>query len=173
MTEQMWQTAPFPVELKAIVETTVYLDWSFTLDFYEREVGGEGLTLRIRFQAPDHCDPNGAVVFLIHDFEVPARVLDAESWQRWVFDCIMLALRHEAMEDFRVGGKQVFFPEHKSTSDMYETKHVVHRRSIGGGVPEFCPGWQDPRCKGECTLEGLGSGPSPEGYRIKDPDCFR
>lgn len=127
----LWQTAPYPENLETIVSVVDYLGWSFTLDTYEREVGGEGLTLRVRFPAPDHCDPSGAIVFLIHDFEVPARVLDDESWQRWLFDCIMLAHRHEAMEDFRVAGQQVFFPEHKSTSDMYETKHVVHRRQIG------------------------------------------
>jgi hypothetical protein len=130
-TEQvLWQTAPYPEMLHTIVENTTYKDWSFTLDYYEREVGGEGLTLRIRFQAEDHATP-GVSVFLIHDFEVPARVLDEESWQRWVFDCVMLAERHESMEDFRVNGKAVFFPEHCSTSDMYETKHVAHRRSIG------------------------------------------
>lgn len=126
----LWQVAPYPSALQVIVEGTTYKDWSFTLDFYEREVGGEGLTLRIRFQAEDHATP-GVTVFLIHDFEVPARVLDHESWQRWVFDCIMLAERHESMELFKIGGCAVFFPEHRSTSDMYETKHVVHRRSLG------------------------------------------
>lgn len=126
----MWQTAPFPRALAEAVPRVEYKDWSFTLDTYEREVGGEGLTLRIRFQAPDHATP-GVTVFLIHDFEVPARVLDAPSWERWVFDCILLAERHESMELFMVGGNQIFFPEHRSTSDMYETKHVVHRRSIG------------------------------------------
>lgn len=130
VTEQMWQTAPYPENLKMIVDDVDFRDWSFTLDFYEREVGGEGLTLRIRFPAEDNCDP-GVTVFLIHDFEVPARVLDDLSWQRWVIEAIMLALRHEVMEEFRVAGEQVFFPAHSSTSDMYETKHVVHRRSIG------------------------------------------
>lgn len=129
-TEQMWQTAPYPTKLKRIVAETEYKDWSFTLDYYEREVGGEGLTLRIRFQAEDHATP-GVVVFLIHDFEVPSRILDVPSWQRWVFDCIMLAERHESMELFKINGHPMFFPEHKSTSDMYETKHVAHRRSIG------------------------------------------
>lgn len=133
--ETMWQTAPYPFELQRVVHDTRYNDWSFTLAFYEREVGGEGLTLRIRFQAEDNCpqdkDSPPPVFFLIHDFEVPARVLDTYSWQRWVFDCIMLVHRHEAMEQFVVDGSQVFFPEHKSTSDMYETKHVVHRRSLG------------------------------------------
>lgn len=126
----MWQMAPFPENLARIVPTITYKDWALNLDVYEREVGGEGLTLRIRFQAPDNCQPD-VVVFLIHDFEVPARILDDESWQRWVFDCIMLAERHEAMELFKVEGQQVFFPAHKQTSDMYETKHVAHRRSIG------------------------------------------
>lgn len=127
---EMWQRAPYPDYLRICVENTSYKDWAFTLDYYEREVGGEGLTLRIRFQAEDHATP-GVAVFLIHDFEVPARVLDRPSWERWVFDCIMLAERHESMELFKVYDKPVFFPEHKSTSDMYETKHVVHRRSIG------------------------------------------
>lgn len=129
--ELLWQTAPYPHNLEKIIDEVDYHNWAFTLDTYQREVGGEGLTLRIRFPAPDHCDPTGRVVFLIHDFEVPARTLDDESWQRWVFDCIMLAHRHEAMEDFHVAGRQVFWPAHSATSDMYETKHVVHRRSIG------------------------------------------
>lgn len=129
---ELWQRAPYPIALQKIVEESFYEpEWSFTLAVYEREVGGEGLTLRIRFPAPDNCDPAGTIVFLIHDFEVPARTLDDESWAKWVFDCIMLAERHEAMEKFRVAGKQVFFPAHSATSDMYETKHVVHRRSIG------------------------------------------
>lgn len=130
MNEQMWQTAPYPENLEMIVSDIDYKDWCFTLDTYEREVGGEGLTLRIRFPAPDNCDP-GVIVFLIHDFEVPARILDNESWQEWVFDCVMLAERHESMELFKVFGEQVFFPAHSATSDMYKTKHVVHRRSIG------------------------------------------
>lgn len=131
MNETMWQTAPYPDILKQIIDVVAYKDWSFTLDFYEREVGGEGLTLRVRFPAPDNCDPTGRIVFLIHDFEVPARTLDTESWQEWVFDAIMLAERHESMELFTVSGERVFYPAHKSTSDMYKTKHVVHRRSIG------------------------------------------
>jgi len=131
VTDQMWQTAPFPTNLVTIVNETVYRDWSFNVDFYEREVGGEGLTLRIRLPAPDSREPEGPAIFWIHDFEVPARILDDESWTKWVFDVIMLAERHEAMEAFRVNGVQVFFPAHDFTSDMYETKHVVHRRSIG------------------------------------------
>lgn len=128
---EMWQTAPFPIALQGIVEGVTYKNWALNLDFYEREVGGEGLTLRIRLPAPDSREPDGPVIFWIHDFEVPARVLDDPSWTKWVFDCIMLAERHEAMEEFRANGEQVFFPAHDFTSDMYETKHVVHRRSIG------------------------------------------
>lgn len=131
MIDQMWQRAPYPYNLAEIVGGIAYKDWSFTLDFYEREVCGEGLTLRIRFQAPDNCDPEGRVVFLIHDFEVPARILDDESWQEWVFDCIMLAERHESMELFTVNSQRVFFPMHDARSDMYKTKHVRHRRMIG------------------------------------------
>lgn len=127
----LWQTAPYPKVLENIVHNVRYCGWSFTLDTYVREVGGEGLTLRIRFPAADTNEPDGPVVFWIHDFEVPARTLDTESWQKWVFDCIMLVHRHEAMEEFRIGEHQVFFPAHSPTSDMYETKHVVHRRSIG------------------------------------------
>lgn len=128
----LWQTAPYPHNLEEVVQRVGYKDWAINLEFYEREVGGEGLTLRIRFPAPDSREPDGPVLFWIHDFEVPARILDDESWQKWVFDCLMLAEKHEAMEAFRVDGKQVFFPAHNPTSDMYETKHVVHRRSIGG-----------------------------------------
>jgi len=133
MTDQevMWQTAPYPENLKIVVDDVDYLDWALNLDFYEREVGGEGLTLRIRLPMPDSREPDGPAIFWIHDFEVPARVYDLPTWTRWVFDCIMLCHRHEAMEAFRVAGEQVFFPAHDVFSDMYETKHVVHRRSIG------------------------------------------
>lgn len=131
MTEQMWQTAPYPHDLLAIVDKVAYRDWAFNVAVYEREVGGEGLTLRIRFPAPDTRDPGGPVIFWIHDFEVPARTFDRIAWTRWVLDCIVLVHTHEAMEEFRVDGVQEFFPQHSATSDMYETKHVVHRRSIG------------------------------------------
>lgn len=136
--DTLWQVAPYPENLEMIVDDVDYLDWSLNLGIYEREVGGEGLTLRIRFPAADSndcedCAPacTQPVIFWIHDFEVPARVFDDASWTRWVFDCIMLAHRHEAMEQFRVAGEQVFFPAHHPTSDMYETKHIAHRRSIG------------------------------------------
>lgn len=131
----LWQTAPYPERLEMIVDDVHYKDWALNLGNYEREVGGEGLTLRIRFQAADSshdcedCTP--PVIFWIHDFEVPARVLDDESWTEWVFDCIMLAERHEAMEQFMVAGERVFYPAHSATSDMYKTKHVVHRKVLG------------------------------------------
>lgn len=38
--------------------------------------------------------------------------------------------------------------------------------SRGKPVPQFCPGADDPRCKGECTVDSLTG-------RIVDPDCFR
>lgn len=129
--DMLWQTAPYPANLEMIVGDVDYKDWAFTLDFYNREVGGEGLTLRIRVAAPDTHEPEGPIIFWIHDFEVPARTFDPQTWQRWVFDCIMLAERHESMEQFRVAGEQVFFPAHSATSDMYETKHVTHRELIG------------------------------------------
>lgn len=127
----LWQTAPYPQALEDIAKKVAYKTWALNVDFYDRETAGEGLTLRIRFPAPDSREPEGPVIFWIHDFEVPARTLSREAWQEWVFDCIMLAERHEAMEAFRVDGKQVFFPAHDAESDMYKTKHVVHRRQIG------------------------------------------
>lgn len=127
----MWQAAAYPANLAELVPLIEYKDWCFTLDTYEREVGGEGLTLRIRFPAPDNCDPTGRVVFLIHDFEVPARTLDDYHWQHWVFSCVLAAERHESMEQFLVAGEHVFFPAHDALADMYEVRHTTHRRSIG------------------------------------------
>lgn len=43
-------------------------------------------------------------------------------------------------------------------------------------VPEYCPGLDDPRCKGICTVTHQGpmpEGVGPKGAKIKDPDCFR
>lgn len=127
----LWQAAAWPHLLENVVGRVTYKNWSLNLGFYEREVGGEGLTLRIRFPAPDNCDPDDRVVFLVHDFEVPARTFDNAEWQRWVFNCIVSAEQHEAMELFRVDDQQVFFPRHEATADLYHVVHVGHRRSIG------------------------------------------
>lgn len=131
MTEQMFQIAPYPHNLVELVIKTEYADWSLNVDTYEREVGGEGLTLRIRVPAPDSSAPEGPAIFWVHDFEVPARTLSDENWMRWVFECIMACHRHEAMEAFTVNGTKVFYPDHDVMADMYETKHTVTRRSIG------------------------------------------
>jgi hypothetical protein len=43
-------------------------------------------------------------------------------------------------------------------------------------APEYCPGHEDPRCRGACTLIGRsvdGKLVIGEGAKIMDPDCFR
>lgn len=77
----LWQTAPYPQVLEDIAKKVVYKTWALNVDFYDRETSGEGLTLRIRFPAPDSREPDGPVIFWIHDFEVPARTLGTRVLQ--------------------------------------------------------------------------------------------
>jgi hypothetical protein len=114
-----------------IVDDVDYKDWSFSLDNYARPGECEGLTLRIRFPERDTYNTEGPLVFWVHEFDVPARICDDETWTHWVFDCMMLAEKHEAMEQFFVAGERVFAPEHEVTRDLYNVKHVTHRIAIG------------------------------------------
>lgn len=54
-----------------------------------------------------------------HMFEMPDGC-DERQFVRWVFDCLLLAERHEAGEFFRVAGVSPFFPHHQDEGSPYD-----------------------------------------------------
>lgn len=57
-----------------------------------------------------------------------------------------------------------FDPRSDRKTDIDAT--VARKWQPGDPIPEFCPGYTDPICKGECTLD-MRTG------RIREPGCFR
>lgn len=100
-TRTMYQRAPYPTILARLVESVAYKPgWSFTLEDKDRGQGSHGLTLCILITVPDgyHPERDRSVV---HYMLVPPAAYDDRSWQRWLFDQVLLVERHEAMEFFR------------------------------------------------------------------------
>lgn len=112
MPAQMRQVAPYPDALADVVSRARYRPgWTFELGDMPRHAGAHGLTLKITAQTVDsysHGEPYTAA----HYFWVPAESHDFASWQRWLFDQILLVERHEAMEFFTVDGERPYPPGH-------------------------------------------------------------
>lgn len=103
--------------LVEVLERVTYKpEWFFTLYDGEREyehlAGGSGLTLCISTMQPDSRNPGGERVGLAHYFVVPPAAYSAETWERWLLECIIQIEAHEAMEFFKVDGFAPFFPPH-------------------------------------------------------------
>lgn len=116
------QTAPDPVELRAIVEAIEYRPrWTFTLvDDLDRGQGSEGLTLDIVTRGFDSYHPERGENYGVHHyFPVPPAAYNRASWVRWVFDQVLLVERHEAMEFFKLDGDRPFAPNHGPGWDPY------------------------------------------------------
>jgi hypothetical protein len=95
------QESPFPTELAMLVDRLRYkAGWSFRLvDNYDRGQGSKGLTLVINITGPDTYHPERRIS-VNHLMLVPPAAYDVRSWQRWLFDQVLLVERHEAMEWF-------------------------------------------------------------------------
>ena len=57
------------------------------------------MTLAITIAGPDSYHPE-RTIRVAHLMPVPPAAYDERSWQRWLFDQILLVERHEAMEWF-------------------------------------------------------------------------
>lgn len=97
-------------------------DWTFDLVECSRGQGCEGLTLQIGATVTDSFGVGQTEV--LHLMPVPPAAYDAETWQRWVLDQILLVERHEALEFFRIDGEQAYFPEHGPGRDPYAIAEV-------------------------------------------------
>ena len=95
--------------------------WCVWLKDMERDTehlaGSEGLTLCIAATVQDSTSDDTTTVE--HWFAVPPAEYDAETWQRWVLDQVLLVEQHEALEFFRVDGAAPYFPAHGQGRNPY------------------------------------------------------
>jgi hypothetical protein len=126
--ETMTQTAPYPTELADLVENLTYRpSWRFTLEHKDRGQGSQGLTLCIFTKGYDSYHPErGQNYGVVHYMPVPPAAFDRRSWQRWLFEQLVLVERHEAMEFFQVDGERPYAPNHGPGRDPY----VVHEYGV-------------------------------------------
>jgi hypothetical protein len=97
----MRQVAPDPAALRQLVGELAYKPgWRFTLDDIDRGQGSKGLTLCILIDCPDSYQPQHTIR-VAHYMIVPAASYNRRSWQRWLFQQILLVEQHEAAEFFR------------------------------------------------------------------------
>jgi hypothetical protein len=118
------QYAPYPAELAALVGELTYREgWRFHLEVIDRDrdsegkVVGRGLTLIVNIECLDSY--TGMPKRVYHYFPVIPATYDARSWQRWLFECILLVERHEAMEFFTLAGVKPYAPSHGPGNDPY------------------------------------------------------
>lgn len=131
------QYAPYPNELEAIVTQLRYRPgWRFGLSNIERDpadshgAAAGGLTFIVTTKGYDsyHID-RGEGYRVAHYFPVPAATYNAESWLRWLLDCILKVEQHECCEFFALASvshpdelERPFAPTHGPGDDPY----VIH-----------------------------------------------
>jgi hypothetical protein len=130
MTNTEWnrQIAPYPLPLKELVQVIYYKGWSFILTNIDRGQGSEGLTLDIitatansyHAHSCDYCHSMVTDYNVHHYMPVPPASYDKRSWQRWLFEQILLVERHEAAEFFQLSnGDRPYAPSHGPGNDPY------------------------------------------------------
>lgn len=117
----MKQEAPDPTELVELVDALAYRPgWTFHLEDIDRGQGSEGLTLDIVTSGYDSYHPDRGQNYRVHHYmPVPPAAYDRRSWQRWLFEQVLLVERHEAMEFFVVAGEHPYAPNHGPGNDPY------------------------------------------------------
>ena len=129
----MRQEAPYPLPLAYLVDRLSYRPgWAFKLAHIDRGQDSEGLTLIITTRGYDTYNPEAGENYRVnHYMLVPPAAYDARSWQRWLFDQLLLVERHEAMEFFQVhdspGSEHTvrpYAPSHGPGNDPYLVREV-------------------------------------------------
>lgn len=117
----MRQEAPDPLVLMELVAALTYRPgWTFHLVDLDRGQGSVGLTLDVVTRGFDSYHPERGETYRVHHyFPVPPAAYDRRSWQRWLFEQVLLVERHEAMEFFRIGGDRPYAPHHGPGNDPY------------------------------------------------------
>lgn len=98
----MKQEAPDPEALAALVAALEYKpNFEVELDLdLDRGQGSRGATLVITITTPNSYNPE-QTRRVAHYMPVPPAAFDRRSWQRWLFEQLLLVERHEACEFFR------------------------------------------------------------------------
>jgi hypothetical protein len=120
-TDEMRQTAPFPTMLADLVDGLTYRPgWTFTLQHIDRGQGSVGLTLDITTQGYNSYHPDRGETYRVHHYmPVPPAAYNRESWQRWLFEQVLLVERHEACEFFTINDDKPYAPNHAPGWDPY------------------------------------------------------
>jgi hypothetical protein len=127
----MRQVAPYPQALADLVDRLAYRrSWTFGLTDLDRGQGSCGLTLIITITADDSYNQNRRRS-VAHYMLVPPAAYDVRSWQRWLFEQILLVERHEAMEFFTLhdepgsrGFAKPYAPSHGPGNDPYLVREI-------------------------------------------------
>ncbi len=132
------QIAAYPTALATLVDDLTYKPkWVISLEDIDRGQGSQGLTLIVQTSTPDSYHPE-RTVRVNHYFPVPPAAYVPDSWQRWLFEQILLVERHEAMEFFDVRGYRPFAPNHGPGHDPYTVRELTtdedRRTSFRGEV---------------------------------------
>lgn len=115
----MKQVAPDPEPLISLVKRIKYKEgWYFKLEDIDRGQGSKGLTLTILIKCQDSYHPE-QTMHVNHYMIVPPAAYDERSWQRWLFDQILLVEQHEACEFFLIDGKRPYAPHHGPGNNCY------------------------------------------------------
>lgn len=115
----MNQQAPYPMELDNLVKGLKYRPgWTFELKHIDRGQGSEGLTLKILILCKDTYNPEENMR-VWHYMPVPPAAYNRQSWQRWLFDQLLLVERHEAAEFFQIDDSRPYAPNHGPGNDPY------------------------------------------------------
>lgn len=124
MPEPMSQEAPYPTVLDALVRRLEYRDgWDFSLVDLDRGQDSKGLTLIIRVTTVNSYPPHEPLR-VAHYMPVPPAAYDERSWQRWLFEQILLVERHEACEFFTLDGNKPYAPSHGPGNDPYLVREI-------------------------------------------------
>lgn len=117
----MRQTAPDPTILHELVDSLNYRPgWAFILADIDRGQGSEGLTLDIVTRGFNSYHPDRGETYGVHHYmPVPPAAYDRRSWQRWLFEQVLLVERHEACEFFVIDGARPYAPNHGPGNDPY------------------------------------------------------
>jgi hypothetical protein len=122
--EPMSQEAPYPTVLDALVRRLEYRDgWDFSLVDLDRGQDSKGLTLIIRVTTVNSYPPHEPLR-VAHYMPVPPAAYDERSWQRWLFEQILLVERHEACEFFTLDGNKPYAPSHGPGNDPYLVREI-------------------------------------------------
>lgn len=124
--KRLKQVAPYPEALEKLVESCAYRPgWTLQLEDFERDPGSAGLTLVVTTCGYNayHTDL-GETYRVNHFFPVPPATYDKRSWQRWLFEQLLLVERHEAMEFFQVDGVRPYAPSHGPGNDPYVVREL-------------------------------------------------